>query len=224
MGGEWWALRGSNPRPSRCKRDALPTELSALAAPFGVRFPTMQAGSERVEPVLPQGGEIVLHLRACFGAQAQERTAAIERVGLAHEQPGIAHPPDPPQAPWLALPRRRCISSKPTPARPPVRRHKDRATYPRPGPRTVRRQRIDPAAGARGSSFEYQLQSPTPLPMRTAARRRRLGAHSRRRVVCRRSRAGTVRERSARLPHSVGEVAPIRSHGFCRGACLAKKR
>ncbi len=27
--GEWWALTGSNRRPSRCKRDALPTELSA---------------------------------------------------------------------------------------------------------------------------------------------------------------------------------------------------
>ena len=25
----WWAVRGSNPRPSRCKRDALPTELTA---------------------------------------------------------------------------------------------------------------------------------------------------------------------------------------------------
>jgi len=25
--GEWWALTGSNRRPSRCKRDALPTEL-----------------------------------------------------------------------------------------------------------------------------------------------------------------------------------------------------
>lgn len=28
-GLNWWALRGSNSRPSRCKRDALPTELSA---------------------------------------------------------------------------------------------------------------------------------------------------------------------------------------------------
>jgi hypothetical protein len=26
---EWWALRGSNPRHLRCKRSALPTELSA---------------------------------------------------------------------------------------------------------------------------------------------------------------------------------------------------
>src|SRR3546814_11296956 len=27
----WWAVTGSNRRPSRCKRDALPTELTALA-------------------------------------------------------------------------------------------------------------------------------------------------------------------------------------------------
>lgn len=32
-GGKWWAVRGSNPRPSRCKRDALPAELTALACP-----------------------------------------------------------------------------------------------------------------------------------------------------------------------------------------------
>lgn len=33
----WWAVTGSNRRPSRCKRDALPTELTALrcrSAPF----------------------------------------------------------------------------------------------------------------------------------------------------------------------------------------------
>ena len=27
-GGKWWVLRDSNSRPSRCKRDALPTELN----------------------------------------------------------------------------------------------------------------------------------------------------------------------------------------------------
>ena len=29
QGKPWWAVRGSNPRPSRCKRDALPAELTA---------------------------------------------------------------------------------------------------------------------------------------------------------------------------------------------------
>ena len=28
----WWVLRGSNPRPSPCKGDALPTELSTQGA------------------------------------------------------------------------------------------------------------------------------------------------------------------------------------------------
>ena len=27
--GKWWAVTGSNRRPSRCKRDALPAELTA---------------------------------------------------------------------------------------------------------------------------------------------------------------------------------------------------
>ena len=34
-GTGWWAVTGSNRRPSRCKRDALPTELTALA-PSGI--------------------------------------------------------------------------------------------------------------------------------------------------------------------------------------------
>src|SRR6476661_6809830 len=33
QGESWWAVTGSNRRPSRCKRDALPTELTALAEP-----------------------------------------------------------------------------------------------------------------------------------------------------------------------------------------------
>jgi hypothetical protein len=27
LGSKWWSGRGSNPRPSHCERDALPTEL-----------------------------------------------------------------------------------------------------------------------------------------------------------------------------------------------------
>ena len=43
---EWWAMKGSNLRPSRCKRDALPTELiahGAAAYPKGLE----QSRSER---------------------------------------------------------------------------------------------------------------------------------------------------------------------------------
>ncbi len=37
----WWAVTGSNRRPSRCKRDALPTELTALPAiaVYQLRYP-----------------------------------------------------------------------------------------------------------------------------------------------------------------------------------------
>src|SRR5277367_4310023 len=36
----WWVLRGSNPRPSPCKGDALPAELSTLWKRRGsLRFP-----------------------------------------------------------------------------------------------------------------------------------------------------------------------------------------
>jgi hypothetical protein len=31
---DWWAVTGSNRRPSRCKRDALPTELTALGLTY----------------------------------------------------------------------------------------------------------------------------------------------------------------------------------------------
>jgi hypothetical protein len=60
----WWALRGSNPRPSPCKGDALPTELSARfrgrmsARPTDHiteldRQPRAAARSAPVEPVGP---------------------------------------------------------------------------------------------------------------------------------------------------------------------------
>ncbi len=43
----WWALTGSNRRPSRCKRDALPTELSAPVTGRGAAYrglPRLQQG------------------------------------------------------------------------------------------------------------------------------------------------------------------------------------
>ena len=35
----WWVLRGSNPRPSPCKGDALPAELSTQGKPLILRHP-----------------------------------------------------------------------------------------------------------------------------------------------------------------------------------------
>jgi hypothetical protein len=38
--GDWWAMRGSNPRPPRCKRGALPAELIAPMPPSRVSHAT----------------------------------------------------------------------------------------------------------------------------------------------------------------------------------------
>jgi hypothetical protein len=43
----WWALTGSNRRPSRCKRDALPTELSAPSRGSRVIPPFLLLASHR---------------------------------------------------------------------------------------------------------------------------------------------------------------------------------
>ena len=53
----WWVLRGSNPRPSPCKGDALPTELSTrkrpqAAAPFADRPDDRQSGRPQPIPAL----------------------------------------------------------------------------------------------------------------------------------------------------------------------------
>ena len=56
---KWWAVRGSNPRPSRCKRDALPTELTA---PF------------RSDPQTARSA--VLYTKAPFGQHGIDRQTA----------------------------------------------------------------------------------------------------------------------------------------------------
>src|SRR6202045_4813953 len=43
----WWAMRDSNPRPPRCKRDALPTELIALGP---VALPVTRATGDAPMP------------------------------------------------------------------------------------------------------------------------------------------------------------------------------
>src|SRR5690606_2067515 len=47
-GREWWALTGSNRRPSRCKRDALPSELSA---PEGKRALPQRLPAGKLAPI-----------------------------------------------------------------------------------------------------------------------------------------------------------------------------
>ena len=45
----WWVLRGSNPRPSPCKGDALPAELSTRYRVFYTRYP-LNSRSQQGKP------------------------------------------------------------------------------------------------------------------------------------------------------------------------------
>src|SRR5690606_20041150 len=76
LGGPWWAVTGSNRRPSRCKRDALPTELTArrasaapLANPFARRQP-----SHELRGVFPDFLEIARDRAGCAAPQGDQRT------------------------------------------------------------------------------------------------------------------------------------------------------
>ena len=53
--GKWWVVRGSNPRHPRCKRDALPTELTTRAGRFSplARGPQEPRRTRRVVPAPP---------------------------------------------------------------------------------------------------------------------------------------------------------------------------
>ena len=54
---EWWVVRGSNPRPTRCKRVALPAELTTL---FILKRKVLShRGKENADPVIePAFGSI----------------------------------------------------------------------------------------------------------------------------------------------------------------------
>ena len=76
--GHWWAVTGSNRRPSRCKRDALPTELTArraflVSAPRGLRdrAAPMQAPTWRKCP--PRASALGGELRCGGNARANPR-------------------------------------------------------------------------------------------------------------------------------------------------------
>jgi hypothetical protein len=50
---DWWAVTDSNRRPSRCKRDALPTELTALRGGFSKIYRVGQSLGPRASRPLP---------------------------------------------------------------------------------------------------------------------------------------------------------------------------
>ena len=48
---KWWAVTGSNRRPSRCKRDALPTELTARGAKYVPRDARAYTGARAAQAI-----------------------------------------------------------------------------------------------------------------------------------------------------------------------------
>src|SRR6476661_2398931 len=92
----WWAVTGSNRRPSRCKRDALPAELTALA----LQVPRRRGGRKR--PLdhrdLAGVGEIAAKSLAGLRRELDEHPPAVVRVGAADEQPLAGHRLEPPQS------------------------------------------------------------------------------------------------------------------------------
>jgi hypothetical protein len=65
VAGPWWAMTGSNRRPSRCKRDALPTELIAPAGRTFKRLPCASQGPTGARCLC--GGPVAL-MPASFGS------------------------------------------------------------------------------------------------------------------------------------------------------------
>src|SRR5690606_27300322 len=89
----WWAVTGSNRRPSRCKRDALPTELTArlasaapLANPFARRQP-----SHELRGVFPDFLEIARDRAGCAAPQGDQRTLRSPAFALHAFEPSARH-------------------------------------------------------------------------------------------------------------------------------------
>src|SRR5690606_33628363 len=104
----WWAVTGSNRRPSRCKRDALPAELTALArGAVRCALKTKDADREcgRRQTVTSVASvERVLEALACLelgllGGRnldrlASARVAALARSPAGHRERAEANQPD----------------------------------------------------------------------------------------------------------------------------------
>ena len=78
----WWALTGSNRRPSRCKRDALPTELSApVREQCGIAwFSAVARGRSTTRVVLRAIGRLAaFRTDRCGGGGFSGLAGAIDR-------------------------------------------------------------------------------------------------------------------------------------------------
>lgn len=99
-GGEWWDLRGSNPRPSRCERDALPAELRARAAgswPGAACEVAPQAGLEPAASRLTVGCATIAPLgnEASWEASRWSRRQGVTPATGRHEHFGTLGLPRP---------------------------------------------------------------------------------------------------------------------------------
>ena len=108
----WWVLRGSNPRPSPCKGDALPAELSTRKTPrvYGIlRWPAKRQAGSAGATRCPFAFEYI----------------ATARNGCQHDLLRRAHVPADPVSAWSGRrgrrrrhPDRRAPPAPPPPARP----------------------------------------------------------------------------------------------------------
>ena len=62
---EWWAVTGSNRRPSRCKRDALPAELTALEADL-LNDKSEKVNQIKSRPIISAGLNTIKKLLICW--------------------------------------------------------------------------------------------------------------------------------------------------------------
>src|SRR5690606_16143162 len=93
----WWAVTGSNRRPSRCKRDALPTELTALARGALADRSAPRKPSHELCGVYPDFIEIACHRIGRPIGKSDEDAATIGVILNPLKQAVFGHLPDPAQ-------------------------------------------------------------------------------------------------------------------------------
>ena len=74
----WWAVTGSNRRPSRCKRDALPAELTARSTGTAMHEPHPQPGLDHRG--LPDLGKVAPESVTGARRQLNEHAATVVRI------------------------------------------------------------------------------------------------------------------------------------------------
>src|SRR6056297_1413980 len=92
----WWVVRGSNSRHLRCKRSALPTELTTRDALFSERFSRLQVSFTRKFQIFAQGS-LACWLQHAFPAifdRVDHALAVIEAEHVPFAEPARQPPQD----------------------------------------------------------------------------------------------------------------------------------